>query len=132
MSEINEELLKVSAQRSSHMNDQACTFYCDQILNGTIDVPVCFENERVFAFYHTNPIWEQHVVLLPRRHIESLVTMDEGDNELLLELMTVARRIATDFMGRFGACRVYTNMGDYQSSKHLHWHIGCGKQLRPY
>jgi hypothetical protein len=35
-------------------------------------------------------------------------------------------------MNRFGACRVYTNLGDYQSSKHLHWHIGCGTQLRPY
>jgi histidine triad (HIT) family protein len=40
--------------------------------------------------------------------------------------------IAGDFMARFGAARVYTNLGDYQSSKHLHWHIGCGKQLRPY
>lgn len=114
------------------MKHGSCAFYCDQILTGKIEVQVCFENERVFAFFHTNPIWEQHVVLLPKRHIESLVTMDEGDNELLLELMTVARRIAADFMDRFGSCRVYTNMGEYQSSKHLHWHIGCGTQLRPY
>ena len=109
-----------------------CDFYCDKILKGLLDVPVYFENEQVFAFHHTQPLWENHVVLLPKRHIESLITLEEGDNELLLELMRTAKVIARDFMNRFGAARVYTNLGEYQSSKHLHWHIGAGKQLRPY
>jgi histidine triad (HIT) family protein len=26
-----------------------------------------------------------------------------------------------------GACRVLTNLGDYQDSKHLHWHIISGE-----
>ncbi len=114
------------------MTDHSCDFYCEKVLKGLLDVPVCFENEHVFAFHHTNPIWENHVVLIPKRHIESLITLEEGDNDLLLELMRTARRRARDFMERFGAARVYTNLGAYQSSKHLHWHIGCGKQLRPY
>jgi len=114
------------------MTESTCDFYCGKILKGLLDVPVYFENEQVFAFYHTNPLWENHVVLLPKRHIESLLTLEEGDNELLLELMRTAKVIAGEFMERFGAARVYTNLGDYQSSKHLHWHIGCGKQLRPY
>lgn len=114
------------------MNETGCEYYCDQMLQGRIEVQVYFENEHVLAFHHTNPLWEHHVVLLPRKHIESLLTMDEADNDLLLELMRTARIIAGDFMARFGACRVYTNLGDYQSSKHLHWHIGCGRQLRPY
>ena len=114
------------------MTSPTCDFYCNKILTGQLAVPVYLENERVFAFHHTNPLWEHHVVLLPKRHIDSLLTMDEADNELLLELMRSARVIAGDFMARFGACRVYTNLGEYQSSKHLHWHIGCGRQLRPY
>jgi histidine triad (HIT) family protein len=109
-----------------------CDFYCGTILKGSADVRVYCENERVFAFHHTNPLWEHHVVLLPKKHVESLLTLDEGDNDLLLELMATAKTIAADFMERFGACRVYTNLGEYQSSKHLHWHIGCGAQLRPY
>ena len=114
------------------MTEYTCDFYCEKILKGRLDVPVYFENEQVFAFHHTKPLWENHVVLLPKRHIESLLTMTEADNGLMLELMRTARLIAADFMGRFGACRVYTNLGEYQSSKHLHWHIGCGTQLRPY
>jgi histidine triad (HIT) family protein len=101
-------------------------------LSGLQVVPICFENERVFAFYHSNPLWEHHVVLLPKKHIESLLTLEEADNDLQLELMQTAKMIAGDFMARFGAARVYTNLGEYQSSKHLHWHIGSGRQLRPY
>lgn len=109
-----------------------CDFYCGQILGGQAEVKVCFENDLVFAFHHTNPIWESHVVLLPKRHLESLLSMDEADNDLLLELMRTARRIAADLMARHGGARVYTNMGEYQSAKHLHWHIGGGAQLRTY
>jgi len=25
-----------------------------------------------------------------------------------------------------GACRVLTNLGKYQDSKHLHWHVSSG------
>jgi len=114
------------------MTISTCDYYCEKILKRQLDVRVYFENEQVFAFHHTNPLWENHVVLLPKRHIESLLTMTEADDELLLELMRTARMIAADFMNRFGACRIYTNLGEYQSSKHLHWHIGCGAQLRPY
>jgi histidine triad (HIT) family protein len=114
------------------MTEPSCDFYCAQILTGRLAVPVCFENDRVFAFHHTNPLWEHHVVLLPKRHVESLITLEEADNDLLLDLMRTAKTIAGDFMTRFGAARVYTNLGDYQSSKHLHWHIGAGAQLRPY
>jgi histidine triad (HIT) family protein len=114
------------------MAETACDFYCEKILSGALPVRVYLENDQVFAFYHSNPLWEHHIVLLPKKHVESLITLEESDNELLLELMRAAKLIAGDLMARFGAARVYTNLGDYQSSKHLHWQIGSGKQLRPY
>lgn len=119
-------------ETSGITGEPACDFYCGTILRGLLDVRVYFENEQVFAFHHTHPIWEHHVVLLPKRHIESLLVLGESDNGLLLELMRAARLIAADFMALSGGARVYTNMGEYQSSKHLHWHIGAGRQLRPY
>lgn len=107
-------------------------FYCEKILSGRLKVPVHYENDQLLAFHHTNPIWEGHLVLLPKRHVESLLTLEEADDELFLELMRVARRIAAEFIASYGGCRVYTNLGDYQTDKHLHWHIGAGAQLRPY
>ena len=114
------------------MPEMACDFYCGRILKGLEEVQVHWENERIFAFHHTNPLWEHHIVLLPKKHIESLLTLEEVDNDLLLELVAAAKRIAAEFMASCGGCRVYTNLGNYQSAKHLHWHIGAGAQLRPY
>ncbi|WP_246163219.1 hypothetical protein [Oryzomonas sagensis] len=45
------------------MTELICDFYCDKILKSLIDVPVYLENEHIFAFHHTNPLWENHVVL---------------------------------------------------------------------
>ena len=88
------------------MTEPICDFYCGKILTGLLVVPVYFENKRLFAFHHSNPLWENHVVLLPKKHIESLLTLEETDNALLLELMRTAKMIAGDFMVRFGAARV--------------------------
>ena len=52
------------------MTEPICDFYCGKILTGQRVVPVYFENERVFAFHHSNPLWENHVVLLSKKQIE--------------------------------------------------------------
>lgn len=49
------------------MTSSVCDFYCDQILRCTLEVRIYFENEQVFAFHHRNPLWEQHIVLLPKK-----------------------------------------------------------------
>ena len=98
------------------MTDPACDFYCGKILSGLLDVPVCFENERVFAFHHTNPIWENHVVLLPRKHTESLLTLEEACERYKLsieEFLSWQRLI--DAHGLAGL-RV-TRLQDYRSAR---------------
>jgi histidine triad (HIT) family protein len=41
-------------------------FYCSQIISGKVKIDVVFETERVIAFHHTNPYFEQHIVLIPK------------------------------------------------------------------
>jgi histidine triad (HIT) family protein len=52
--------------------------------------------------------------------------MEESENELLLEMMTVIRKVATKVETDYGSCKIITNLGEYQDSKHLHWHIISG------
>jgi len=54
----------------------------------------------------------------------------KGGEALLAKLMTVVRQLATQVTERHGACRVLTNLGDYQDSKHLHFHVCSGDPLR--
>jgi histidine triad (HIT) family protein len=89
-----------------------------------------FETADVLAFHHTRPFYPVHVVVIPKRHIDSLLTLAEQDNELLLELIRVIRKVAVQIVAEHGACRVLTNLGQYQESRHLHWHVASGQPLR--
>jgi histidine triad (HIT) family protein len=101
-------------------------FYCDEVLSGRTPVKVVRETSNVLAYYHTRPFWPVHIVVIPKRHIVSLLTLEETDDALLLELLRVVRDVAREVMAEHGACRVLTNLGNYQDSKHLHWHVCFG------
>lgn len=104
-------------------------FYCDEVLNGKTPVEKVLETERVLAFHHTRPAYMVHIVVIPKLHIPSLVDFAPGDDSLMLELMGVVRDVARQVLAAHGAARVITNLGEYQESKHLHWHVVSGARL---
>ena len=106
-------------------------FYCDEVFSGKTQVEVVFETDNVLAFHHTRPFFEKHIVVVPKRHIASLLTLKESDRELLIELFDTIKKVALQLNIEKGAARVLTNIGDYQDSKHLHFHVYHGKQIRP-
>jgi histidine triad (HIT) family protein len=101
-------------------------FYCDEVLSGRTPVRIVRETDNVLAYYHTRPFWPVHIVVIPKRHISSLLTLEESDDALLVELLRVVREVAKEVLAEHGACRVLTNLGNYQDSKHLHWHVCFG------
>ena len=103
-------------------------FYCDEVLSGRTIVEKVFESDTVLAYRHTRPFWPVHVVVIPKVHVASLVTID--DNKLLIELMDAVKKVAADVVDEHGAARVLTNLGRYQDSKHLHFHVLSGEQIR--
>lgn len=106
-------------------------FYCEQVLSGKTKVEKVLETERVLAFYHTRPFWETHIVVIPKRHISSLLALEKSDAELFLELFEVIKQVSERIVETKGAARVLTNLGKYQESKHLHFHIYSGERIRP-
>ncbi|MBW8348498.1 HIT domain-containing protein [Bacillus sp. IITD106] len=105
-------------------------FYCDEVLSGKTHVNKVLETENVLAYHHTRPFYPVHIVAIPKKHIPSFITLDENDNELLLELMGVIKKVSAMVTEENGACKVITNLGNYQESKHLHWHIVSGKPFK--
>jgi histidine triad (HIT) family protein len=103
-------------------------FYCDEVLSGRTPVEKVLETENVMAYYHTQPFWETHIVVIPKTHVGSLLTID--DDELVLELLDVVKRVAAKVVEEKGAARVLTNLGDYQDSKHLHFHVNSGSECK--
>lgn len=109
-------------------NDHAASdFYCEQALSGKAEIKVVAETAEVLAFHHTRPYWPVHIVVVPKRHIPSLTDLGGHPVGLLHELLEVVRSVASMVEGEHGSCRVLTNLGDYQDSKHLHFHVAHGK-----
>ena len=80
-------------------------FYCDEVLSGRTQVNVVRETDNVLAYHHTRPYWPAHVVVIPKRHISSLLTLEDSDGPLLLELLSVVREVATEVLAEHGAAR---------------------------
>jgi histidine triad (HIT) family protein len=105
-------------------------FYCDEVLSGKTPVKKVLETDGVLAYHHTRPSFPVHIVVIPKKHIPSLITLEESDSGLLLELMDLIQQVASKIVSDYGACRVVTNLGRYQDSKHLHFHLIFGERLK--
>lgn len=105
-------------------------FYCEEVLSGKTPVNKVFETSDVLAFHHTRPFYPVHIVVIPKKHIPSLIAIEDDDSHILIELLNVIKQIASNVVSEYGACRVITNLGNYQDSKHLHWHIVFGNPKR--
>ena len=105
-------------------------FYCDQILSGNLKVEVVEETPRVLAFKHTNPYWPVHIVVITKNHIDSIAVLTEVNSAVILDAMRIVAKVAAEIHALHGGCRVSTNVGSYQSTKHLHWYIHTGKRIR--
>src|SRR4051812_30118153 len=93
-------------------------FYCDVALAGAIPLQMEYESDHVLAFHHTRPSFPVHIIVIPKRHIASLLTLTEDDNPVLLELIEVIKTVAAKVEKEHGAARILTNIGQYQDSKH--------------
>lgn len=102
-------------------------FYCDEALSGRTAVEKVLETDTVLAFHHTRPHWPVHVVVVPKRHVGSLLDLE--DDGLALELLAAVRKVAADVSASEGGCHIVTNLGKYQESKHLHFHVSAGEPI---
>lgn len=102
-------------------------FYCEQVVSGKTQVETILETDSVLAYHHTRPFWETHIVVIPKQHVGSLLT---AGNDLLIDLLDAVKIVADKVVKEQGAARVLTNLGDYQDSKHLHFHVYSGEQIR--
>lgn len=104
-------------------------YYCDFVLSGRVPVDVVLETDRVLAFEHVFRTWEHHVVVIPKRHVATLVDVD--DSGLLAELFQAVIEVIRKKGFAASNFKVIMNGGSYQSNHHLHIHVVSGQPLDP-
>ena len=105
-------------------------FYCDEVLSGRVAVEKIAETDDALAFHHTQPYWPVHIVIIPKRHIASLAELDAADLPVVHEMLDIAAGLCRQVTEEHGGCRLSTNCGDHQSTRHLHFYIHHGPRLR--
>lgn len=105
-------------------------FYCDEVLSGKTTVEKVLETEQTLAYYHTRPFYDVHIVVIPKKHITSLVDINIKERSIFDDLFQVIQNVAKQVNDQYGACTVSTNIGEYQSNKHLHWHVHYGNRIK--
>jgi histidine triad (HIT) family protein len=98
-------------------------FYCRQVLSGLLPVEKVRETANVLAFKHTKPSWPVHLVIIPKFHCESILEMWREHPQVLAEMMDVIVDVMTAVAADHLGCRLTTNIGRLQATKHLHWHV---------
>jgi histidine triad (HIT) family protein len=99
-------------------------FYCEEVFSGRVSVKKVKETQNVLAFYHTKPSYDIHVVVAPKAHVVDLFELK--DPRVLTEMFEVIRE-SIIILG-LKDYRLITNSGNYQDSKHLHFHIISGNK----
>ncbi len=103
-------------------------FYCEQALSGKTPVKKIYESARVLAFYHTKSKFETHIVIIPKEHIHDLTHLKDHHNNLVLEIVKVAIDIAKTLDMESKGVRLVTNIGKFQETPHLHFHLISGEK----
>lgn len=106
-------------------------FYCDVALKSNAEIERVFESDRVLAYYHTQPFYEKHIVIIPKEHI--LDIRHVNDTSLYEEILTVARDIIRSIPEeeiQNKGVQFLTNIGKWQDTPHLHFHIAIGNKIR--
>ena len=99
-----------------------------KIIAGDIPSTKVFENEHVYAFRDINPQAPVHVLVVPKKHMATILECDAETAAQLTEAIGIIARQEGIAESGF---RALTNCGDdgCQSVHHLHVHILGGKKL---
>ena len=102
-----------------------------RIIDGEIPCQKVYEDDRCLAFHDISPQAPTHVLVIPKKEIVSVETLDDSDAAMIGHLWLVIRNLARELGLAESGYRVVVNCGadGGQAVPHLHYHILGGRSL---
>lgn len=102
-----------------------------QIINKEILSDIIYEDREVIAFKDINPKAPVHILIVPKKHIETIDHLEEVDKELVGYMVLIAQKIAREKKISAAGYRLVFNVKHHggQVVDHLHLHILGGQKL---
>ncbi|HKN18789.1 MAG TPA: histidine triad nucleotide-binding protein [Dissulfurispiraceae bacterium] len=102
-----------------------------KIAEKKIPAKIVYEDEHALAFEDVNPQAPVHILVIPKRHIPTMVDTGDGDKELMGHLMGICKKLAIDKGIAERGFRIVsnTNPDGGQVVYHFHLHMLGGRKL---
>ena len=104
-----------------------------KIAHGEIPSTKVYEDDTVLAFRDLDPQAPEHVLIIPKKHLSSVLDFGAEDRELAAHILTdvipaLARTLGIDA----GGFRLVANTGTDggQTVGHLHFHLLGGRSMQ--
>jgi histidine triad (HIT) family protein len=103
-----------------------------KIVNGTIPSSRVYEDDDVMAFDDIHPMAPVHVIIIPKRHIATLMDVTADNMKAVSSLINAAREVARVKGIDKRGFRTVINCNEEggQVIFHLHMHVLGGKKLK--
>lgn len=110
--------------------DKDCIF-C-KIAAKEIPGQIVYEDDKMIAFHDISPAAPVHVVVIPKKHIVSLLALTAEDESLMGHMMHTIAKIATDLGLDEKGFRIVANTKEDggQTVGHLHFHLLGGRSMQ--
>lgn len=104
--------------------------FCN-IVERKLPAKIIYEDEHVIAFEDTNPQAPVHTLIIPKKHIPTILDLKEEDSNLVAHILNIANKIANDEGIAQRGFRVVTNCNPEsgQSVYHIHFHVLGGRHM---
>ncbi|MCY6484253.1 histidine triad nucleotide-binding protein [Clostridium aestuarii] len=102
-----------------------------KIVKGEIPSKKVYEDDKVLSFEDINPAAPTHILVIPKKHIESLNEITDEDSEIIAHIFKVCKEIAKKLNIQEGGYRIVMNCGKDggQEVPHIHFHMLGGRNL---
>ena len=104
-----------------------------KIASKEIPANLVYEDEAVVAFKDLEPQAPAHVLVIPKKHVESVLALTETDKMLSAHILVdVIPKLAKELGIAEKGFRLVANTGEEggQTVKHLHFHILGGRSMQ--
>jgi len=111
------------------MGSPDCIF-C-RIVKKEIPAKIVFENNKILAFEDVKPQAPEHILLIPKHHIEKTSDLTEANIHMIGELILAAKKIARERGVEDSGYRIVLNCNKDAGQEvfHLHLHLLGGRKF---
>lgn len=118
-------LVKEAKLRIKYKLMEDCLF-C-KIVKGEIKTDVVAETRLALAFNDINPVSEVHIVIIPKKHIDTAISVTNADSEDLVAMHLAAKKLVES--KKLNGYRLAYNGGKFQHVHHIHMHLLAGSRV---